>query len=91
MLDAGCGTGFFGAWARARGAEVVSIDISVNLVKEARKKGVPRVVAGDVTKLGFADGSFDVVISSECIEHTLSPPAAVREMIRCAQDVRTKK
>jgi len=82
ILDAGCGTGYFSRRSLATGANVVSLDIGVNLLKEARKKGIPQPVAGDVTNLGFADGTFDVVISSECIEHTPSPEIAVSEMIR---------
>lgn len=82
MLDAGCGTGFFTATALARGAEVTSLDIGVNLLREARKKGAPFVVAGDVANMGFADASFDLIVSSECIEHTPSPRASIKEMAR---------
>jgi 2-polyprenyl-3-methyl-5-hydroxy-6-metoxy-1,4-benzoquinol methylase len=82
VLDAGCGTGPFAAMALARGAQVVATDIGVKLLAVARQKVGPRVVAGDVTRLCLADASFDVVVSSECIEHTVSPRAAVHEMIR---------
>ena len=82
LLDAGCGTGHFSKWALDRGAQVTSVDIGINLLKEARKKGVRHLVAGDVMKLGFGDATFDVVISSECIEHTPSPETAVSEMVR---------
>lgn len=82
VLDAGCGTGYFSRHSLARGAQVVSLDIGVNLLKEARKKGILRPVAGDVTNLSFGDATFDMVISSECIEHTPSPETAVSEMIR---------
>ena len=82
VLDAGCGTGHFSKWALDRGAQVVSLDIGVNLLKEARKKGITNPVGGDVMRLPFADAAFDVVISSECIEHTPSPEIGVAEMIR---------
>ena len=82
LLDAGCGTGFFSRRSIAAGADVVSVDIGVKLLEEARKKGIRKPVASDVTKLSFADNTFDVVISSECIEHTPSPEAAVSELIR---------
>lgn len=82
VLDAGCGTGHFSKWALDRGARVVSLDVGVNLLNEARKKGIPQPVAGDVTQLPFPDATFEVVISSECIEHTPSPELAVSEMIR---------
>ena len=82
LLDAGCGTGFFSRRALSAGAKVTSVDIGVNLLKEARKKGAPQPVASDITKLGFADEAFDVVVSSECIEHTPSPETAVSELVR---------
>ena len=82
LLDAGCGTGHFSKWALDRGAQVTSLDIGVNLLKEARKKGLRNLVAGDVMKLSFADATFDMVVSSECIEHTPSPATAVSEMVR---------
>lgn len=82
VLDAGCGTGYFSAAAIARGAHVVALDIGPELLKVARQKGVGHVVACDVARMSFPDRSFDVVISSECIEHTPSPRASVLEMIR---------
>jgi SAM-dependent methyltransferase len=82
LLDAGSGTGYFSARARSRGARVTAVDIGPNLLEEARRKGVERVVASDVGMLSFPDSAFDVVISSECIEHTPSPRASVRELTR---------
>ena len=82
LLDAGSGTGYFSVAAQRRGAHVTAVDIGPMLLVEARKKGVERVVASDVGQLSFADGAFDVVISSECIEHTPSPRRAVLELSR---------
>lgn len=82
LLDAGCGTGYFSQRALTTGARVTSVDIGVNLLKEARKKGAAQPVASDITNLSFADESFDVVVSSECIEHTPSPETAVAELVR---------
>jgi 2-polyprenyl-3-methyl-5-hydroxy-6-metoxy-1,4-benzoquinol methylase len=82
LLDAGSGTGYFSAWADSRGALVTAVDIGPSLLEETRRKGVNRVVASDVGMLSFADDTFDVVISSECIEHTPSPRASVKELVR---------
>ena len=82
VLDAGCGTGEFSAAAHARGARVVSVDIGPNLVRRTRSKGIEQGAAADVAALPFADGTFDVVLSSECIEHTPSPRASVLELTR---------
>lgn len=82
LLDVGCGTGWFSQRAAGRGARVTSFDIGQTLLKAVRKKVDSRLVAGDACRLPFATGSFDLVISSECIEHTLDPIAAVREIHR---------
>lgn len=82
LLDAGCGTGEFSAAALARGARVVSVDIGPRLLTRTRDKGIRQVVAADVAMLPFATGTFDIVLSSECIEHTPSPRASVMELSR---------
>lgn len=82
LLDAGCGTGEFSMAARDRGARVISVDIGPKLLHRTRSKGIEHVVAADVAALPFAAGTFDVVLSSECIEHTPSPQASVGELTR---------
>jgi SAM-dependent methyltransferase len=82
LLDVGCGTGHFSREAQRRGARVTALDIGIELLRRTRASGVIRAVAGDAGALPFANGTFDVVLSSECIEHTASPERCVAEMIR---------
>ncbi len=82
VLDAGCGTGEFSREACRRGARVTSLDIGRRLLDVTRGKCDADCVQGDVTALPLADGAFDAVICSECIEHTPDPRAAVHELIR---------
>jgi SAM-dependent methyltransferase len=82
VLDVGCGTGPFSLAAQQRGASVTSVDIGIELLRRARSKGAARVLAGDATALPFANQTFDVVISSECLEHTHDPERSVGEMLR---------
>jgi ubiquinone/menaquinone biosynthesis C-methylase UbiE len=82
LLDAGCGTGWFSARAVELGAAVTSLDVGENLLKEVKKKCVSTRVVGDVTALEFVDGSFDVIVSSDVIEHTPDPSRAISEMAR---------
>lgn len=82
LLDVGSGTGWFSQSAASRGAVVVSLDIGARLLARARAKSNSAAVAADACQLPFAAARFDVVISSECIEHTLEPLQAVREMAR---------
>ena len=82
LLDAGCGTGWFSRRAAARGARVTALDIGLALLQQVRHKVQPALVAADACALPFRDGAFDVVISSECIEHTLDPRRALGELGR---------
>ena len=82
VLDAGCGTGWFSQRASQRGAEVTALDIGPRLLEQVKRKCRARTVCGNVLDLLFDTNSFDVVISSECIEHTLKPQVAVGELIR---------
>jgi 2-polyprenyl-3-methyl-5-hydroxy-6-metoxy-1,4-benzoquinol methylase len=82
LLDAGCGTGIFSVEAARRGATVISLDCGKNLLRETRRKGIIAVLAGDVARMPIRDATFDVVVSSECVEHTPSPRATLRELVR---------
>ncbi|MBN2561903.1 MAG: methyltransferase domain-containing protein [Phycisphaerae bacterium] len=82
LLDAGCGTGPFSLRACQRGADVTALDIGPRLLAQVRRKCNARTVLGNVLDLQFEDGTFDVVVSSECIEHTRNPQRAVHELTR---------
>lgn len=82
VLDVGAGSGSFSQGAANRGARVTSLDISTRLLQQIRKKCSSRLVGADACALPFSSNAFDVVISSECIEHTLDPRAALREIHR---------
>ena len=47
------------------------------------KKNWLRVRSEDVTKLSFADSSFDLICSSDVLEHVPDYPRALREFHRC--------
>lgn len=82
LLDAGCGTGHAGARAARGAADVVAMDIGLRLVDRTRARASIPVVNADALALPFADRSFDIVISSEMIEHTPTPARAVAELAR---------
>ncbi|MGH8632606.1 MAG: class I SAM-dependent methyltransferase [Burkholderiales bacterium] len=70
VLDVACGTGNTALMARARGAAVTGLDLTPELLviaqKRAAEEGYGDIVwkEGDAENLPFADGTFDVVVSS---------------------------
>ncbi len=85
-LDVGCAEGFFmQAIHDARGTEMWGVDLSDRAVAVAASRyGFP-VAAAQATALPFADGAFDLVYSTEVIEHVLDPAAMVAEMRRVSR------
>jgi ubiquinone/menaquinone biosynthesis C-methylase UbiE len=86
VLDVGCSEGYFmSAIAEARGVEVWGVDLSDRSVAVAATRyGFP-VAAANATALPFADGAFDLVFSTETIEHVLDPEAMIAEMRRVSR------
>lgn len=95
LLDLGCGFGRHAFEALRRGARVVACDMAVPELEQvsatafAMKEAgeiAPTLsctsVAGDGTKLPFADASFDRIIASEVMEHVPDDAAALAEFIR---------
>jgi magnesium-protoporphyrin O-methyltransferase len=73
VLDAGCGVGQLAVEAARRGAEVLGVDISPNLLEVARRRLPPdvegriRFVAGDM--LDGRHGDFDHVVAMDSLIH----------------------
>jgi len=92
VLDAGCGSGrHLRALAKLPGLKIVGVDRNPADVDEAVKalKKMPdalstdySVTCADITRLPFADGSFDCVICSEVLEHIPEHEAALKELVR---------
>lgn len=82
ILDAGCGAGHGTKRLVERGAKVIACDLGLNMVTVTRQKYPCQPTVGSVMTLPFADSMFDVVFSTEVIEHTPNPLESVREMLR---------
>jgi SAM-dependent methyltransferase len=86
VLDVGCSEGYFTKTVRDRfGVEAWGVDLSTVALAKAREKHGLDVAAADVTRLPFADGSFDLVFSTEVIEYVLDPEEMISEMRRVAR------
>jgi ubiquinone/menaquinone biosynthesis C-methylase UbiE len=90
ILDVGCGPGTITADRAAlvpRG-QVTGVDAEPGVLAAARQEAAQRGLAnvsfavGDVTRLGFPDGTFDVVHAHQVLQHLADPVTALAEMRR---------
>lgn len=95
VLDAGAGFGRHAFELARRGANVVALDYAADEVIGTRNvfggmlaageiapERYVGVLRGDATRLAFADGSFDRVITSEVLEHIQADVDAIAELVR---------
>lgn len=68
LLDAGCGTGQMTKLLERYG-EAVGLEIAPEALEFARRRGVKNLIQGSITDPPFAEGSFDLVLSLDVIEH----------------------
>lgn len=81
-LEVGCGTGAISCAIRPLVSSLMVTDISEKLAKAVAERLRVDWSAEDACALSFEDSSFDLIVSSECIEHTPDPRAALCEMVR---------
>jgi demethylmenaquinone methyltransferase/2-methoxy-6-polyprenyl-1,4-benzoquinol methylase len=81
VLDLAAGTAVSTVELEKSGAWCVAADFSVGMLAAGGARRVPKV-AGDATKLPFADGVFDAVTISFGLRNVADPQAGLREMAR---------
>ncbi len=85
-LDVGCAEGFFMDVVRERfGAEVWGVDLSPVAVAHVHQRYHLPVGSADAVSLPFRDGSFDLVYSTETIEHVPEPGRMLAELRRVSR------
>lgn len=88
VLDVGCGTGVVAITAARAGAKATGLDLTPELLAQARGHaplaGVPETAwqEGDAEALPFPDASFDVVLSQFGHMFAPRPDVTTREMLR---------
>jgi SAM-dependent methyltransferase len=80
-LDVGCGVGMYTARLAAAGARATGIEVDWPRARTARAGGLA-VVAAVGEGLPFADGSFDVILLHEVLEHVRDDRRTAREISR---------
>ena len=90
LLEIGCGRGGFSAWLGENrpAARHVAADFSDVAVEKAtaffKKRGLEQIECRieDIERMSFSDQEFDIVVSSETIEHVPHPQRAIFECSR---------
>lgn len=90
VLEVGCGIAIDGRYLASHGACYQAVDLSRESLRLAAAhfalKGLrARFVNADATRLPFADGSFDVVMSIGVLHHVPDMESACREVVRVAR------
>ncbi|BBZ33753.1 class I SAM-dependent methyltransferase [Mycolicibacterium confluentis] len=99
VIDVGAGAGRHSFEAYRRGADVIAFDQDVaeldNVATmfeamaeagEAPESARAQAVVGNALELPYEDGTFDVVIASEILEHVPEDDAAIAELVRVLKD-----
>jgi len=85
ILDVGCGTGVNAEFLRAQGHRVFGIDLSPTALATFHKFGFEGAVGDASIGLPFESNRFDLVFSSEVIEHLADGEAFLQELYRVAK------
>jgi len=81
ILDVGCGLGMY---VRAMGRfsqDVHGVDIDAEKVEQA-SRDLPNIRQAPAEELPYPDGTFDIVLSHEVIEHVADDRRAIAEAVR---------
>jgi ubiquinone/menaquinone biosynthesis C-methylase UbiE len=88
-LDVGCGPGqiVLGYLKGRRKADprarAFGVDLSLPMLREARRNGLLGVAVANASALPFRDGAFDLVFCNSVLHHMAEPSRDVAEMARC--------
>jgi SAM-dependent methyltransferase len=88
ILDAGCGNGRYTRFLLEQAdadAVIAGFDYSQGMLERARQRlrsARPKHVVADLTRLPYADGSFDAIVCGWVLEHLRDPRPGLAELAR---------
>jgi SAM-dependent methyltransferase len=82
ILVDGCGVGMYLEHLAPHAGAVVGLDIELPRTVEAHQRS-EQVVCAAGERLPFPDGSFNLVLSHEVLEHVADDRAVIAEIVRC--------
>jgi len=87
LLDVGCGSGFFSNLAQIKGVNVLGVDASTPLIKQAKKRNSSiEFLTGEMEELPFDDNTFDIVCAFNSIQYAESVKNAILECKRTLKE-----
>jgi ubiquinone/menaquinone biosynthesis C-methylase UbiE len=87
VLDAGVGTGRFAVPLQANHFSVVGVDLSLQMMRRARGKGITSLIRADVRHLPFRDKSLDSAFTAHVLQLLPEPRPILLELARIARRV----
>jgi len=90
VLDAGCGGGFYSLLLSKKGAKVLGIDGSEEMIRIAKENASRKMLDAkflveDVTDLRIEDGVFDLVLSTLVLMDVKELDKAISELVRATR------
>lgn len=88
VLDVGCGAGFLSNKLAEENFDVTAVDLSASSLEVARQRDHTRKVKylqADAYSLPFENDTFDVVTSTDFLEHVSEPKKVLSEVARVLQ------
>ena len=89
VLDVGCGTGALAAHVASDGYNVVGVDASPGMLRQARQRGLAGVYAAFATALPFPDGAFSLAYTVATLHHLETPERVAATIAEMARVVRS--
>jgi ubiquinone/menaquinone biosynthesis C-methylase UbiE len=86
VLEAGVGTGRYSLPLTDRGFAMTGIDISTEMMRRAREKGLTRLLRADLHRLPFRDDAFEGALIVHVLQLIPDPFVALAELSRVARD-----
>lgn len=86
LLEVGCGTGVWMEFLKERGfREPVGLDLSMDMLLQAKKKGLRKLVNGTALNLPFPNDSFDLTYFVTSLEFITNRKRALLEAVRVSR------